>query len=155
MKKLWTVPISSHQGTQKAAQRIYEDHLKNCPRFTVFLEGSLGAGKTYLVRELLKCFEIEESVSSPTYSILQEYKSPSGRRFAHFDFYRLKGEEFFQRGFADLLEDPGVSCFGEWPDRLDPLAKSTFLGTYFVIQMEHGLGVGMRKITLLTRETPL
>src|SRR5690606_19311316 len=55
-------------------------------------EGDMGAGKTTLIREICSAFEVEDNVSSPTFSLVNEYQNNSGEIFYHFDFYRIKSE---------------------------------------------------------------
>lgn len=80
----------------------------------VFLEGNLGAGKTTLVRGVLRGFGYRGSVKSPTFTLIEPYEIGE-RRFAHLDLYRLADpEELEYLGLRDLLvADPVV--FVEWP----------------------------------------
>ena len=147
MQKLFTLPAQNHQATDKIARKIFEQYLRDAGNFTIFFQGTLGAGKTYFVRQLLQAFGVEGEITSTTYALVQEYEG-----FAHFDFYRLASpEEFFARGFSDIAEDPTVSCLVEWGEKIDKNAQSLFTGKKFIIRIEHGLGVGMRKITLFEK----
>lgn len=148
MQRLFIKPIANIEASRQLARELYQDYLLPAGNFTVFLEGGLGAGKTFLVRELLGQFGVIDEITSPTYALVNEYQGVG--RFAHFDFYRLSDlNDFFARGFADLAEDPSTSCFVEWPDKISPLAKSAFSGKCYTLKVEFGLGVGMRKVTLL------
>ena len=106
----------------------------------------------------MESFGVTEDVTSPTYALVNEYQveeeqSGGGAKYAHFDFYRLEeGNDFFARGFTDISEDPSISCFVEWPDKISEEGVKTFSGKCFVLKVEHGLGVGMRKVTLLEKE---
>ncbi len=83
----------------------------------VILKGNLGAGKTTLVQILLSELGIEEPVTSPTYSIVNSYKT---RRFAlhHSDVYRVNDEdELYNIGFEDYFSDDAV-VFIEWGDTI-------------------------------------
>lgn len=157
MKKLLVRPLANHQATDQVAQKIYDEFLFSEDRFVVFLEGGLGVGKTYLVRKLLEAFGVQEEITSPTYALVNEYEvteSPSDQaaKFAHFDFYRLEEpDDFFARGFQDIADDGQVSCFVEWPEKISEEARKSFSGKMFVLKMEHGIGVGMRKVTLLEK----
>lgn len=80
------------------------------------LIGDLGAGKTTLVRGVLRGLGYEGRVKSPTYPLLETYKA---REFnlAHFDLYRLESPEaFVEAGFEEYFAGPGVR-FVEWPDK--------------------------------------
>jgi len=131
------------------AKSIFEDFLREQPNFAFFLEGALGAGKTFFIREVLRHFGVEREVGSPTYIFLNEYKA-GGKDFAHFDFYRLPHpDEFFARGFNEIAEHGGTSAFIEWPDKISREAHKTFSGKKFLLRIDHGTGVGMRTVKLL------
>jgi tRNA threonylcarbamoyladenosine biosynthesis protein TsaE len=84
--------------------------------FTVGLMGDLGAGKTSLVRALLRRCGVTGAVKSPTFALLEPYEV-SRLHFYHFDFYRFKiPEEFEDRGFGEYFA-PGGVCLVEWPER--------------------------------------
>ena len=84
--------------------------------FTLGLTGDLGAGKTALVRALLRRAGATGSVKSPTFSLLEPYEL-SRLNFYHFDFYRFKDPaEFLERGFDEYFSAGGV-CLVEWPER--------------------------------------
>lgn len=81
----------------------------------LLLKGNLGAGKTTFTKELLVKLGSTNEVSSPTYSIVNEYDTPKGKVF-HFDLYRLKNiEEVYDIGMDDYLRQ-GVLSIIEWPE---------------------------------------
>jgi tRNA threonylcarbamoyladenosine biosynthesis protein TsaE len=86
----------------------------------ILLSGDLGAGKTTLVQVLCKHLGITEPVSSPTFSLVNEYFSPSMGPVYHMDFYRLeKTEDLVQIGLEEYL-DSGQPCLIEWPGIAEP-----------------------------------
>lgn len=79
--------------------------------------GSMGSGKTTFISAICRELKIKETVSSPTFSIVNEYTSPAGPVF-HFDFYRIeKEEEAFNIGCLEYFES-GSLCLIEWPEKL-------------------------------------
>ena len=82
----------------------------------VFLRGELGAGKTTLVRGILRGFGHQGAVKSPTYTLLEPYEL-GDRRIYHFDFYRIEDpEELSFIGIDELLADTALKLV-EWPER--------------------------------------
>lgn len=82
--------------------------------------GGMGAGKTTLIKEMCTILKINDWVSSPTFSIVNEYSYLSGSVF-HFDFYRLKNEsEALDLGYEDYFYS-GNYCFIEWPEKIKNL----------------------------------
>ena len=89
------------------------------PGMVIWLEGDLGAGKTTLVRGLLRAAGVKEAVKSPTYTLV-EVHVVSGLNFYHFDFYRFnQAEEYLDAGLDEYFSGSGV-CLVEWPDKAAP-----------------------------------
>lgn len=79
-------------------------------------EGNLGAGKTTLIQAICNQLGVEEDMSSPTYSIVNEYKTKNGDVIYHMDLYRLKSlEEVLDTGIEDYFYENNY-CFIEWSE---------------------------------------
>jgi tRNA threonylcarbamoyladenosine biosynthesis protein TsaE len=106
--------------------------------------GEMGVGKTTLIKEILAQLGVLDLVSSPSFSIVNEYQITGGQSVFHFDFYRIRSlEEVYDLGFETYF-DSGSLCLIEWPEKIDE-----------ILQMEQHLkifltfGVGKRKLTLV------
>ena len=86
----------------------------------ILLQGDLGSGKTTLTKVLCEKLGVLESVSSPTFSLVNEYFSPVLGTIYHMDLYRLeKTDDLVQIGLEEYL-DSGQPCLIEWPGIADP-----------------------------------
>jgi tRNA threonylcarbamoyladenosine biosynthesis protein TsaE len=102
------------------------------PGMVIYLEGDLGAGKTTLVRGMLRALGHEGKVKSPTYSLVEVY-AVSKLDLYHFDFYRFTDpEEWASAGFRDLFNASSV-CLVEWPQKAFPLLPRAD----WTIRLEH------------------
>ncbi|MEI6883759.1 MAG: tRNA (adenosine(37)-N6)-threonylcarbamoyltransferase complex ATPase subunit type 1 TsaE [Bacteroidota bacterium] len=85
------------------------------------LYGRMGAGKTTLIKEFCHQLGVSNEVQSPTFSIVNEYRTVSEESVYHFDFYRInKIEEVFDIGYEDYIYS-GSYCFIEWPELAEDL----------------------------------
>lgn len=83
------------------------------------IDGIMGSGKTTLISSACKHLNIQDEISSPTFSIVNTYSSPKGPVY-HFDFYRLKNSnEVYDFGLEEYL-DSGYFCFLEWAEKITP-----------------------------------
>jgi tRNA threonylcarbamoyladenosine biosynthesis protein TsaE len=97
-------------ATQLAARPALADAL-------IELQGPLGAGKTTLVRHLLRALGVRGRIKSPTYTVMEPYVLAGGGEAAHFDFYRFNDpREWLDAGFRDVFARPGLKLC-EWPDK--------------------------------------
>lgn len=89
------------------------------PTSSVFcLYGPMGAGKTTLVKALCSYLGVKDTVSSPTYGLVNEYRDQHDRPIYHFDFYRIKNEmEAVDIGAEDYFYSGNI-CFIEWPEKI-------------------------------------
>lgn len=90
-------------------------------RNVVAFFGRMGAGKTTLIREIVALLGSEDTVTSPTFAIVNQYSTAAGSRVFHFDFYRLdKPEEVFDIGYEEYFYS-GDLCLVEWPEKVEAL----------------------------------
>ena len=84
--------------------------------------GKMGAGKTTFIKALCKELGVEDEVNSPTFAIVNEYRSETTAELIyHFDFYRIKNvEEVYDLGYEDYFYS-GALCFIEWPELIEDL----------------------------------
>ena len=148
MKLILKEKVATQDMSTKVAQKIWDSLLSKEKNFSVFLEGGLGAGKTFLVREILRAAGVQEEVPSPTYTLVNEFHAGKCN-FAHFDFYRIDTpDDFFTRGLSEMAEDKTVSTFVEWMDKISETAQQGFSGRKFLIRIEHGKSMGQRTISV-------
>jgi tRNA threonylcarbamoyladenosine biosynthesis protein TsaE len=104
---------ASPEETEALGERIAR---RLRPGSVVALRGGLGAGKTCLAKGIARGLGVEETVTSPTYTIISEY--PGRIPLYHIDAYRLEGDEDFENlGGSELLSGEGVSVI-EWSERI-------------------------------------
>ena len=113
-------------------KRIETDSLSDLPRVAdeviealdgrtvVLLRGGMGAGKTTLVSRIAARLGAEDTVTSPTFALVNQYEGTECRIY-HFDFYRIdRIEEVFDLGYEEYFYS-GDLCLVEWPEKIEPL----------------------------------
>ncbi len=117
--------------------------LKDMARIFI-LSGELGAGKTALIKSFCQKLDVKDDVTSPTFSILNEYVTAGGDPVYHFDLYRLKSRtELFDFGY-EVYFYSGNHCFIEWPE----IAGDLIPEDHVAIRIEVEQGVRHIKVTL-------
>ncbi len=93
----------------------------------------LGSGKTTFTAALCRQLGVEETVNSPTFTILNEYCTYEGEMIYHFDFYRIKElREAVDIGLDDYLYS-GYLCLMEWPENVEPLLPEETLRVRIIV----------------------
>lgn len=106
--------------------------------FTV--NGVMGAGKTTFIKAVCEALGVKDTISSPTFSLVNEYTTSSGEKVYHFDFYRIKDiNEAYDMGFEEYVYS-NAYCFIEWPDMIAELLPSN------VLQLNISVKEGLRII---------
>lgn len=93
----------------------------------ILFEGPMGAGKTTLIKEFCRQMGVQENVSSPTFALVNEYETETGKLIYHFDFYRISDErEALNIGALEYF-DSGNICLIEWPSLIPNLLPEHYL----------------------------
>lgn len=125
MTEIYT--CKSPDELQPIAARLIECH--SGKRIFAF-HGEMGAGKTTFINALCRAMEVEDMVSSPTFSIINQYKTNNGETVYHMDLYRIKDEnEAINAGVEDCLYSGNI-CLVEWPDRAAGILPDDTLHLY-------------------------
>ena len=113
------ITINGLENIKTAAQEFVE-HIGDNKVFAFY--GKMGAGKTTFIKAVCECLGVEDTVTSPTFAIVNEYQSTKvDYPIFHFDFYRIKKlEEVYDMGYEDYFYGGGV-CFIEWPELIEEL----------------------------------
>ena len=113
--------------------------LENKKYSIIRIDGEIGSGKTTLIKSLCKSLGVRENVSSPTFSIVNEYHG--NEVIFHFDFYRLESEEeAYDFGIEEYF-DSGNLCLLEWPEKISNLLPSSDLCLDVQITMENNIRI--------------
>lgn len=117
----------------RSLPRVAKEIISSFPDENIFLiSGKMGSGKTTLIKEICKLLDVEDVVSSPTFSIVNEYKSSDEKSIYHFDLYRIKApEELMDIGYEEYTFGDAI-CLIEWPE----LAQSLMPDSYVLINIE-------------------
>jgi tRNA threonylcarbamoyladenosine biosynthesis protein TsaE len=100
----------------------------------VLFFGDMGVGKTTIITSLCKYLNVIDQISSPTFSIINEYLTNDNSKVLHFDMYRLKNkEEVFDLGFEDYI-DNDYYCFVEWPEIISEFIPNNYLEIKILIE---------------------
>ncbi len=100
-------------------------------RRIVLFKGEMGAGKTTLIKAICRQLNVTDNVSSPTFSVVNEYHS-ANEVIYHFDFYRINNlREVYDMGYEEYFFS-GHRCFVEWPEKIEGIINFD----YILVQVE-------------------
>jgi len=127
------VQANSLEDLTKIAAQL----LENFPENRVFaFVGKMGAGKTTFIQRICNELGVNEQMSSPTFSIVNEYLGTKNSKIYHFDMYRLeKEEEALDMGFEEYLASNNY-CFIEWPDKVSSFLPKDFVAVRIEVENE-------------------
>lgn len=104
--------------------------------------GKMGAGKTTFIQSVCRVLGSDDTVTSPTFALINEYNTDKNGSVFHFDFYRIKNlEEVFDLGYEDYLYS-GSYCLIEWPELIEPLLPEKVVRVKIEVETD-----GSRKFT--------
>ena len=127
-----SIRITSLENIHEAAKEFVEE----MGDYTVFaFYGNMGAGKTTFINALCEALGVEDIINSPSFSIINEYRSESTAELIyHFDCYRLENEdEAYDIGVEDYF-DSGAVCLIEWPERIENLLPADTVAVHVTVE---------------------
>jgi len=120
LKKM-EIKINDIEHIREAAREFIQ-HIGDHKVFAFY--GKMGAGKTTFIKAICEEMDVEDTITSPTFSIVNDYtvhRAGNEESLYHFDFYRIKKlEEVYDMGYEDYFYS-GVLCFIEWPELIEEL----------------------------------
>jgi tRNA threonylcarbamoyladenosine biosynthesis protein TsaE len=112
------IVIKNKRELHSAVKRLLD---QTTGKKTFAFYGPMGAGKTTIIKALCEYLGASDIVSSPTFTLINEYMTKSGESLYHIDFYRIKKhDEVFDFGIEEYLSS-GRYCFMEWPELIEDL----------------------------------
>jgi tRNA threonylcarbamoyladenosine biosynthesis protein TsaE len=110
--------INSLSDLPQAARQFIE-MTEGCTVFAFY--GKMGTGKTTFIKAICEALGVEDMINSPTFSIVNEYRTRTDTPVYHFDFYRIKNlDEAYSIGCEEYFYS-GAYCFIEWPEKVEEL----------------------------------
>jgi tRNA threonylcarbamoyladenosine biosynthesis protein TsaE len=109
-------------------------------------KGELGAGKTTLIKEIARIFGVMDRVSSPTFSLVNEYQNANNETFYHFDFYRIENPvEALEIGIEEYFYS-GKICWVEWAEKIFPYVPSDFVHIKIEVDALEGRMITLNRV---------
>jgi tRNA threonylcarbamoyladenosine biosynthesis protein TsaE len=119
-------------------EAVAEWFWQQCGNFRVIaFYGEMGVGKTTLIHQLCKIIGVKDAVSSPTFSLINSYKTPSGSTIYHIDLYRIRDDEEARvAGMEDALFS-GEICLVEWPEKALGIFPETRVEVHLTLNLDY------------------
>ena len=112
---------------------IAKEIIQNSSSKIILFHGDMGVGKTTLIKEICKILGTEDLISSPTFSIVNEYITSNDETIFHFDFYRIDNEEEAYNIGVDDYFDSNHWCLIEWPSVVENLLPLENVNVYLTV----------------------
>lgn len=128
-----TIHITSEEELPQVAAAILAatEH-----RTVVVFRGEMGAGKTTLIREIAAQLGCTDTVTSPTFALVNQYKGTDDRTIYHFDFYRIDDiREAYDFGYEEYFYS-GDLCLVEWPEKIEQLLPDEVVTVRIAVESE-------------------
>ncbi|MCH7414411.1 tRNA (adenosine(37)-N6)-threonylcarbamoyltransferase complex ATPase subunit type 1 TsaE [Belliella sp. R4-6] len=128
-------------------EQVATEIVHHCEHDKIWVfKGDMGAGKTTLIKSIAKSFGVKDIVSSPTFSIVNEYINDSNEKFYHFDFYRIEDpEEVLEIGIDEYFYG-GAYCWIEWAEKIPEFIPDTFMLISIEVDSIGGREISISKI---------
>jgi tRNA threonylcarbamoyladenosine biosynthesis protein TsaE len=123
----YNILCESESDLKKTAQLLLDS---NPGKRFFALYGEMGTGKTTFIKAICELLSVTDVVASPTFSIINIYKTKEAEEICHFDLYRINStEELFDIGYEDYFYGNSW-CFVEWPDKIESLLPADVIKIY-------------------------
>jgi tRNA threonylcarbamoyladenosine biosynthesis protein TsaE len=140
---LGEVVIDGLEALPEAARKIVD--LASGQEKVWLFYGDMGAGKTTLIKAICVAWGVEDTVSSPTFALVNEYRTAEQQPLYHFDFYRINDEEeAWDIGTEDYFYS-GHYCLVEWPERIEGLLPEKFIRIDVAVGMDNRRSIYISK----------
>jgi len=117
--------------------KIAAEILTTVKHKVLLFNGAMGAGKTTLIKELVKQLGVQDVANSPTFSLVNEYQTNRSEKIYHFDFYRINSEEeAYDIGIEDYLYSNDW-CFIEWGEKVENLLPLEIVNINIVVNSDN------------------
>jgi tRNA threonylcarbamoyladenosine biosynthesis protein TsaE len=128
---MYSEKVTTIKSLDKAAKKL----IGQFPDQRVFaFYGKMGAGKTTFIQAVCRVLGTSDNVTSPTFALINEYKTETGNSIFHFDFYRIKDlEEAYDLGYEDYFYS-GNYCLIEWPEKIETLLPQNYVEVKIEVQ---------------------
>ncbi len=130
MKNSLTYSITNLESITETARQFMSD----LTEYRIFaFRGSMGSGKTTFIKALCEAAGVTETVSSPTFALVNEYRDSLNKGIYHFDFYRIESPaEALDMGYEDYVYSNAI-CFIEWPEKIETLLPEEAVNVYIEV----------------------
>ena len=138
---MFSEKVTSLHSLKKVAKKLISEF----PDQRIFaFYGKMGAGKTTFIQDICRYLGTTDNITSPTFALINEYKTPENTSIFHFDFYRIKDlEEAFDLGYEDYFYS-GNYCFIEWPEKIESLLPENVVEVKIEVDEDESRNISAR-----------